>query len=79
MVSARDIVNIVVSLVLIGVVMPIGIGLVAAFDQQTVAINGTSTLIGDIVDSNVLTLITVLIPVLAVVGIAMGYIPKMRG
>jgi hypothetical protein len=40
-ISSKDIVNIVVSLVLIGILMPIGIGLVSAFGQQTVSISGT--------------------------------------
>jgi hypothetical protein len=67
-----------VSLIIMGVVLPIGIGLISGAGNITVAINGTDTAVSTLADPTVLTLLTVLVPILAIVGIAIGLIPKMR-
>lgn len=76
--STRDIIMITVSLIIMGVVLPIGIGLISGAGNITVAINGTDTAVSTLADPTVLTLLTVLVPILAIVGIAIGLIPKMR-
>lgn len=76
--SVTDVVMITVSFILMGVILPIGIGLLSAAGDQAVMINGTSTLVSTVADANVLTLLTVLVPILGIVSIALAYIPKMR-
>lgn len=78
MASTKDIIMITVSLIIMGVVLPIGIGLISAAGDITVAINGTQTAVSTVADPTVLTLLTVLVPILAIVGIALGLIPKLR-
>jgi hypothetical protein len=67
---------IVVSLIIIAVVLPIGLGLVSAMGDTYVSINGTATKLSTLVDPTVLTLLTVLLPILVVVSIALYFIPR---
>ena len=64
-----DIVGLVVSLVVMGLLLPIGIGNIANFSNAVVSINGTDTAISTLVDGSVITLVAVLIPIIAVISI----------
>ncbi|MGB5911855.1 MAG: hypothetical protein WBH31_11730 [Promethearchaeia archaeon] len=75
-ISTRQIVYTVVSLIIISALLPIGLGLTSAMGQVNVTINGVPTALSTLVDPTVLTLLTTLLPILVVVGIAMYYIPK---
>ena len=73
-IKVRDVVMIAVSMMVIALILPLGLGLLAGAGDTMVTVNGTATALSDLVDPSVLTLLTVLIPILAVVGIAIAYI-----
>ena len=65
-----------VSLMVVALILPISLGLLAAAGSQTVTVNGTATAVNTLVDPTVLTILTVLLPIIAVIGIALYYIPR---
>jgi hypothetical protein len=78
--SIKQIISIAVSLIVVALILPLGLGLLGiAGDTVLVAYNATGlnesaiTLAGAI-DPSVLTLLTVLIPILAVIGIAVAFV-----
>ena len=75
--SPKQVILIVVSLVVISVILPIGLGLTGAMGDVNVTINGVETPLKELVDPTVLTLLTTLLPILVVVSIAMYFIPKL--
>lgn len=75
-VSTKQVIMIVVALVIIAVILPLGLGLVSAMGDVNVTINGVATPLSELVDPTVLTLLTTLMPILVVIGIALYFIPK---
>ena len=67
----KDVVMIAVALMVIALILPIGLGLLGIAGDTV--INGTTTL-AEVIDPAVLTLLTVLIPVLAIIGIAVAFV-----
>lgn len=67
----------VISLIIISVVLPIGLAYISSASSTTVTLaNGTSVALSAVVDPTVLTLLTVLLPILAVIGIILYFVPK---
>lgn len=73
--SIRNVTMIAVSLLVIAIVLPLGLGYIASSGDTLV--NGTA--LSELVDPAVITLLTVMIPILAVIGIALAYISYSRG
>lgn len=69
--GVKDVIMIAVSLMVIALILPLGLGLLGL--AGSTIINGTTTL-AEVIDPSVLTLLTVLIPILAVIGIAVSFI-----
>jgi len=69
--GVKDVIMIAVSLMVIALILPLGLGLLGLAGDTVV--NGTTTL-AEVIDPSVLTLLTVLIPILAVIGIAVSFI-----
>lgn len=73
-----------ISLVVIAVIFPLGLGLVSAMgDYIWLAENATApgvppadVLLSDIVDPAVITLVTILLPILAVIGVVLYFLPS---
>lgn len=64
-----------IALIVIATVLPLGLGLVS--NAGNVVINATSgETLAEVVDPAVLTLLTVLLPILAVIGITMYFLPR---
>ncbi|MBA7496357.1 hypothetical protein ES702_06957 [subsurface metagenome] len=74
--NTRDVVGIVISLIVIAVIMPLGLGLISAAGTQSVTINGTGVALDTVVDPAVITLLTILLPILAVIAVIMYFLPK---
>jgi len=72
----RDVITLVISLIVIAVIMPLGLGLVSAAGTQAVTINGTAVALSTVVDPAVITLLTILLPILAVISVIMYFLPK---
>lgn len=70
-----------VALIIVGVVLPIGILYVSNFSNYQMLINGSLVKMSDVLDSGVSTMITVLLPLLAIIGIALTffYTSKKKG
>lgn len=76
-VTTKQVIMIVVSLIVIAVLLPIGLGLVSYMGNVQVAINSTTSMpLSELVNPTVLTLLTTLLPILVVIGIALYFIPK---
>ena len=78
---ARDvgsIVMIAVQLLVIGIVLPLGLSYVALADTYNVSWSGvwneSARTLADVVDPSIITLLMILIPILAVIGIAISFI-----
>ena len=70
-IGVRNVITIAVSLMVIALILPLGLGLLGMAGDTI--INGT-TVLKDVIDPSVLTLLTILIPILAVIGIAVSFI-----
>lgn len=69
----KRVILIAVALMVIGVIVPIAVGLVA--NAGNVIVNGTSTL-SDIADPSVVLMIEVLLPIIAVIAIVLMFLPR---
>ena len=74
--TISKIVGLVLAMVVIGLIFPLGLGYIAGAGSQTVTINGTTQAVSALVDPTVLTLLTVLLPIMAVVGLIMYFVPR---
>ena len=75
--SARKLVSMVVLLFIIGSILAIGLVSVSVIGSQVVNIGGVNYTVSAVLDPTVLTLLTTLLPILVVIGIAMYFIPSM--
>ena len=79
--AVKPIIMAVVSLMVIALMFPLGLGLISmAGDYVVVVANATGVnesarVLSDIVDPSVIMLLTVLLPILAVIGIIMYFVP----
>lgn len=74
--NTRDIITLVIALIVIAVIMPLGLGLVSAAGTSSVTINGTAVALSTVVDPAVITLLTILLPILAVISVIMYFLPR---
>lgn len=74
----KNVILLAVSLMVIAVIMPIAIGLISGAGTAIVNVNGTDTTLAAVADPSVVTLLTVLLPVIAVIGIILGFLPKAK-
>lgn len=72
--SIKAIIMLVVSMVIIGIVLPLGLGYISAMENAVVTVNGTQYALSTLVDPSILTLVTVVLPIVAVVGIVLGFL-----
>jgi len=82
-ISVKQVILIVVALMVIGLILPLGLGMTAIAGDVMITVpfnmtglNETQLALKYIIDPAVLTLLTVLLPILAVIGIAVAFIPK---
>ena len=72
-VSVKSVILIAVSLMVIALILPLGLGLIANAGETVLNATSGETL-SDVIDPSVLTILTILIPILAVIGIAIAFI-----
>lgn len=76
-INMSNVILIAISLIVIAIVLPIGLAYIGSADNTLVTLaNGTQVALTDVVDPAVITLLTVLLPILVVIGIVMYFIPK---
>ena len=71
-----NVILIAIALVIIAIVLPIGIAYIATAGNTTVTIGNESVMLQDVADPAIITLLTVLLPILVVIGIIMYFIPR---
>ena len=70
------VVMIVIALMVIAVIIPLALGMIAVMDLAVVTYpNGTTTTLGQVADPAVLVLLTVLLPILVIIGLIMYFLP----
>ena len=80
--NVKQVILIAVSMIVIATILPLAIGLISIAGDtiMTVAnatgLNESAVLLSDVADPAVITLLTVLLPVLAVIGITMYFLPR---
>jgi len=76
----KKVILIAVALMVIGVILPIAIGLVANAGNVVITtnntINATNPRLSDIADASVVLMIEVLIPIIAVIAIVLMFLPR---
>ena len=74
--KVENVILIAISLIVVAVIMPLALGMLGAAGDTQVT-NGTGTAaLSDLVDGSIITLLTVLLPIIAVVGVMIHYIPN---
>ena len=79
-VGVREVIMIAVSLMIIALILPLGLGLLGLAEETIIVaynatgLNESAILLKDVIDPSVLTILTVLIPILAIIGIAIKFI-----
>jgi len=76
-VNVKQVILIAVSLIVIATILPLAIGLISVADDVLISnVSGVEKTLSDVADPSVITLLTVLLPVLAVIGITMYFLPR---
>jgi len=73
--NVKQVILIAISLIVIATILPLAIGLISGAGD--VIINVQNDTLADVADPAVITLLTVLLPILAVIGITMYFLPRM--
>jgi len=73
--NVKQVILIAISLIVIATILPLAIGLISGAGD--VIINTQNQTLSDVADPAVITLLTVLLPILAVIGITMYFLPRM--
>lgn len=71
-------ISIALSLFIISIVLPLGLAYISGIGSTYVVVGGTNQTVSQWVDPSVLTLLTILLPVMAVIGILLYFVPKMK-
>lgn len=75
--NIKNVIFVAIALIVIATILPLAIGLIS--NAGNTIINATSgETLSDVADASVITLLTVLLPILAVIGITMYFLPKAR-
>ena len=78
--SMSKVVLIAIALIVIAIILPIGLAYIGnAGDVNVTLPDGTTKLLKDVVDPAIITLLTILLPILVVIGIIMYFIPRVKG
>lgn len=68
----KNIIKIAMSLFVVALVIPLAVGLLSMAGDTIV--NGTATTLTDVADPTIITLLEVLLPVIAIIGIVLGFV-----
>jgi len=75
--NISNVILIAISLIVIAIILPIGLAYIGNAGNVTVTMpNGSVVALVDAVDPAVITLLTILLPILVVIGIIMYFIPR---
>lgn len=72
----KKITNLVLGLIITGLLLPTGLLYLFTGQYQTVLVGGVNYTLGEVMDPTVITLFTVILPIIILISIVMYYIPK---
>lgn len=79
MAEIKSVILIAVSLMVIAVIFPIALALIGTADEYLVSnVSGTEVYLTDVIDPSILTLLTVLLPIIAIISIVMYFLPRTK-
>ena len=80
MLSPRKIIGMCISLIVLSITLPIALGYISGMEYTLIDVYGNGTLkpLGDVLDVSLLQLVSVVLPLIAVIGIIIYYIPKFK-
>ena len=77
MAGIKNIILLAVALMVVAVIFPIALGLIG--NAGRVIINATSgARLEDVVDPSIITLLTVLLPIIAIIAVVLYFLPKSK-
>lgn len=74
--STRGIIMLVISLIIVGMLLPIGLAYIAGSANTYIVVNGVNQTLAEWVDPTIISLLTIIVPIVAVVSIVIYYIPQ---
>ena len=74
--SIKTIVGTAISLLVIALIVPLAIGTLSAAGDFNVTVNGVPTPFSELADPAIVTLLTILLPIVAVVGLILAFVPS---
>jgi len=82
-INITQVILIAITLIIISIVLPIGLSYIGSAGQMATHVVKNATLetyytLSEVVDPVIITLFTILLPILVVIGIIMYFIPKMK-
>lgn len=75
MAEIKNVILLAVALMVVAVIFPIALGLIG--NAGNVLVNGTHTL-DEVVDPSIITLLTVLLPIIAIIAVVLFFLPKVK-
>ena len=72
----KKITNLVLGLIITGMLLPMGLLYLYTGQYVTVEVSGVNYTLGEVMDPTVVSLFTVILPIIILIGIVMYYIPK---
>lgn len=74
--SGRDIIELVVELVLVGMLIPIGLSYIGGAGSTYVSIGGVNQTMAQWVDPTIVSIFTIIVPIVAIVGLITRFTRK---
>ncbi len=66
-----------ISLIIVAIIFPIALGLIGVAGDVVISnISGVVKTLSDVIDPTVLILLTVLLPIIAIIAVVMYFLPK---
>lgn len=77
-ITIKNAVMISIVLIVVAITVPLGLAYLAGAGDMVISVGGVNKTLSEWIDPSVLTLLTILIPILAVIGIAMTFISAVK-
>jgi len=74
--SIRQIVGSAIALLVIALIMPLALGTISSAGSLNVTVGDTTDTFENLADPAVVTLLTILLPIVAVVGLILAFVPN---
>ena len=82
--NIKQVILVVISLIVIATIMPLAIGMISMAGDVVLTVanatglNESAITVSDVADPAVITLMTVLLPILAIIGVTMYFLPRFK-